>query len=97
VVLILTSYPEVDSAWVAALKTSEEPVIVVDAANCVEESAVAGKGAVYRAIGLPRRSTSPRERLTLQASVAGGASLSHPSAGLTPHVRGMESPPSNEG
>jgi UDPglucose 6-dehydrogenase len=61
VVLVLTSYPEVvESAWVAALKTNEEPVIVVDAANCVKESAVAGKGAVYRAIGIPRRTTSPR-------------------------------------
>ena len=55
VVLVLTSYPEVmDARWVAALKTGAEPVIVVDAANCLEANSVAATGAVYRAIGIPR-------------------------------------------
>jgi len=57
IVLVLTEYCEVvEGRWAGALKRHGEPVIVVDAKNCLSED-IFDPGVVrYRAIGKPRNS-----------------------------------------
>jgi hypothetical protein len=63
---------------VGALKRQPEPVIVVDAANCMDHAAVARRGVVYRAIGAPKRTAAYGETLPPWFSQTGGV---HSSAG----------------
>lgn len=57
VVVVLTEYAEVvEGQWVGALKRNGEPVIVVDAKNCLSEDLFDWGVTRYRAIGKPRKS-----------------------------------------
>jgi UDPglucose 6-dehydrogenase len=56
VVLVLTEYAEVvEGLWAGALKQNDEPIIIVDAKNCLSEDLFDPDVVRYRAIGKPRK------------------------------------------